>query len=1033
MLVLRITEFIAKILRWNRCVHPCNRNALTATWGISAFRLSGLLLPFLIQSLSASEITLNGSLRGRVFEGLGAVSAGASSRLLIDYPEKQRAEILDYLFKPGFGASLQHLKVEIGGDINSTDGTEPGHERVEGEEDYNRGWEWWLIREARARNPNLILDALAWGAPGWIGDGNFYSQDMIDYLIRFLEGAKRVHGIEFNYLGIWNEQPYNADWIIQLRRSLDEAGWTGVRLVAADQWDHPWTLAIDFAELPEFSAAVDALGVHYPHGIGNNFAMALGKPLWASEDGTGGGNGFTPWQTARSLAKTYNQNYTNARITKTKIWSPVTSYYDELPYNDSGLMRANTPWSGFYEVLPAIWITAHTTQFAQPGWRYLDGSASSDLPNGGSIVTLQSPDGADLSVVIETIDAPWAQPMVLHATNGIPLKPLALWRTRDGDAFSFQGMIPVVGDGWKFTAEPDCVYTLTTTTGQCRGTSTVPAPAPFGLPYSESFESPSFAGLPFAFIDQAGAFEVVPESEGHGKVLQQQMIERGIEWHYPQTHPFTIVGDSAWTDYNVSVRVRIPESGEASLLGRVGAPLPRPAPPNAVVLAVFASGAAAEPLQFELRQAGSVMASGTLDLPEDSQDWHQLRLQFSGDQITAWIDGWIVADFTNTEPTRTTHGRVGVGSGWNMAEFDNLQVRRLPRNAPNLALKAEAITSSAWSEEFTPMFANDGDPSTRWNSGPLSGTSEWIELEFYNPTEFNRITLTEFGSRIRGYVVESRDDVQRTVLARGNTLPADGNLSLPTTVSRHVRLTITAMSDPVSLYEFGVYRDPTDAPSVQISEWMLHNTSAVQDPRDGGYHPWFELWNNGTSPAELGGYLLSNDSSLEGATEFPAGTVLRPGERRIVWCGPASQVPASLATPPILSVPWIPQEQRTLGLYTADGIPFFEVDLDPQGENQSSGFSDDESPVILALSRATPGSPNTPLEALPVGRELAPYQFQLPFRGTPFTTHTVLEADSPGSDSWKPVQTVTSDADGVFQIWADALEFDNRFFRAEQR
>jgi hypothetical protein len=183
----------------------------------------------------------------------------------------------------------------------------------------------------------------------------------------------------------------------------------------------------------------------------------------------------------------------------------------------------------------------------------------------------------------------------------------------------------------------------------------------------------------------------------------------------------------------------------------------------------------------------------------------------------------------------------------------------------------------------------------------------------------------------------------------------------------------------------------------------------------------------------LGGYLLSNDSSLEGATEFPAGTVLRPGERRIVWCGPALQVPASLATPPILSVPWIPQEQRTLGLYTADGIPFFEVDLDPQGENQSSGFSDDESPVILALSRATPGSPNTPLEALPVGRELAPYQFQLPFRGTPFTTHTVLEADSPGSDSWKPVQTVTSDADGVFQIWADALEFDNRFFRAEQR
>src|SRR5438309_1373818 len=44
---------------------------------------------------------------GRTFEGIGAVSAGASSRLLIDYAEPQRSEILDYLFKPNFGAGLQ--------------------------------------------------------------------------------------------------------------------------------------------------------------------------------------------------------------------------------------------------------------------------------------------------------------------------------------------------------------------------------------------------------------------------------------------------------------------------------------------------------------------------------------------------------------------------------------------------------------------------------------------------------------------------------------------------------------------------------------------------------------------------------------------------------------------------------------------------------------------------------------------------------------------------------------------------------------
>ena len=33
-------------------------------------------------------------------EGIGAVSAGAPSRLLVDYPEPYRSQVLDYLFKP---------------------------------------------------------------------------------------------------------------------------------------------------------------------------------------------------------------------------------------------------------------------------------------------------------------------------------------------------------------------------------------------------------------------------------------------------------------------------------------------------------------------------------------------------------------------------------------------------------------------------------------------------------------------------------------------------------------------------------------------------------------------------------------------------------------------------------------------------------------------------------------------------------------------------------------------------------------------
>ena len=40
------------------------------------------------------------------FDGHGGLSAGASSRLLLDYPEPQRSDILDYLYLPNFGAAI---------------------------------------------------------------------------------------------------------------------------------------------------------------------------------------------------------------------------------------------------------------------------------------------------------------------------------------------------------------------------------------------------------------------------------------------------------------------------------------------------------------------------------------------------------------------------------------------------------------------------------------------------------------------------------------------------------------------------------------------------------------------------------------------------------------------------------------------------------------------------------------------------------------------------------------------------------------
>src|SRR5438270_12657109 len=145
-------------------------------------------------------IVLDGRANGRIYEGLGAVSAGASSRLLIDYPEPYRSQILDYLFKPGYGAALQHLKVEIGADVNSTDGSEPSHMRSPSDHDYSRGYEWWLMAEAHKRNPHILLEILPWGAPRWVNPDpaakTLYTPKMADYVVDFIKTAKRDYGLD---------------------------------------------------------------------------------------------------------------------------------------------------------------------------------------------------------------------------------------------------------------------------------------------------------------------------------------------------------------------------------------------------------------------------------------------------------------------------------------------------------------------------------------------------------------------------------------------------------------------------------------------------------------------------------------------------------------------------------------------------------------------------------------------------------------------------------------------------------------------
>jgi O-glycosyl hydrolase len=626
------------------------------------------------------SVVLDGNSPGRVFDGIGAVSAGASSRLLIDYPEPQRSQILDYLFKPGYGAALQLLKVEFGADVNSTDGSEPSHMRTATDHNATRGYEWWLMAEAHKRNPHIVLEILPWGAPAWVGtekEGKrtLYSSRMADYVVDFIRTAKRDYSLDIAYAGVWNERDPDIAYIKDLRQHLTAAG-LATKIVCCDT---DWSLADQVLKDPELAADVAVIGAHYPRDdkgkiTTTDAARRTGKPLWSSEDQPNDGGGpfvSRDWPIGgRILAHYYNQNYLLGSMTATEIWSPVTSYYDNLAAPNSGLMYANTPWSGHYDVQSTIWVTAHTTQFAQPGWQYLD-SGSGFLPDKGSYVALRSGDEKNWSVVLETIGAMQPQTVTFRVAGGLTAPDVHIWVTNSTHIFEQVASIKPSNGVFEYTFQPESLYSLTTTTGQGKGIVQPPVAAAFPFPYEDDFEKVSLGHSPRYLADQDGAFEVQPCAGRAGQCLEQVVTTRPIAWA-STPDPYTLAGDAGWTDYRIAADVRFLSAAPATIMGRIDSADnfqdDKALWPSGYILRVKPGGAW-ELLSESFNKPAVTLGSGSAKL--DSSSWHHLELHFQGRQIVASLDG---AQLTSVEDTSHTHGMIALGTEWDRIQFDNLRV-----------------------------------------------------------------------------------------------------------------------------------------------------------------------------------------------------------------------------------------------------------------------------------------------------------------------------------------------------------------------
>uniref|UniRef100_A0A3Q3XEL3 Galactocerebrosidase n=1 Tax=Mola mola TaxID=94237 RepID=A0A3Q3XEL3_MOLML len=622
---------------------------------------------------------------GRVFDGIGGLSGGgATSRLLVNYAEPYRSQILDFLFKPNFGASLQILKVEIGGDAQSTDGTESSHMHYEDDENYFRGYEWWLMKEAKKRNPDITLIGLPWAFPGWVGHGKNWPYDFPDitaaYVVNWIIGAKQYHNLDIQYIGIWNERNFDSKYIKLLRYTLDKSGLEGVKIVASDNLWEPIVLSLLLD--PELSRAVDVIGAHYPGTTTVIEALKSQKKLWSSEDYSTFNNEVGGGCWARIL----NQNYINGFMTATISWNLVASYYKELPFSRDGLMTAEEPWSGNYVVESPIWITAHTTQFTHPGWTYLQ--TVGHLAQGGSYVALTDREG-NLTVVIETMThnhsmciRPPLPPFNVTSQNatfqleGSFVSSSKVFHIMFKPSF-FEKLTPLklLDGSFNLHLDVDEVYTLTTIKTGEKGSYPDPPPAaPFPKVYKDNFNvrNPPFSEAP-NFADQTGVFEYymnLTDPGPHLFTFRQVVTARPVTWVADADQTISIIGDYQWQNLTITCDIFMEsvKTGGAFIAARVDKGGESIRSTKGVFFWVFADGTYKVTNDLAGKTVLAEGQSGTR-----AYGWCTLSLTVEGQFASGQLNGYPL--WKNAVVLTPKNGWAAIGThSFELAQFDNFAV-----------------------------------------------------------------------------------------------------------------------------------------------------------------------------------------------------------------------------------------------------------------------------------------------------------------------------------------------------------------------
>lgn len=668
----------------------------------------------------------------KLWRGMGMVSGNNSSRLLLDYKSqnpKQYQELLELIFGDK-GCAVQHLKIEMGADINSSSGTEPCTMRTPDEKaDVTRGAGFILAADAKKVNPNLTLDMLWWSEPLWIERENglksgvqlpkekIYENRYLWYRENLL-AAYETFGLKFDFVSATqNERSWDPEWIIYLSNHLKSDSkapydFSKIKIVAGDEVC-TWNQANLMAENKELFDAIDVIGSHYTY-WSNETVQTLcenGKEVWMSEGSSpmgyaksvsrydGNGSGLNGLNGVLDVANRIITMYAAGKMTLYEFQPVVAAYYDGVTYCHKQLISAQTPWSGYYELDPGFFMTLHFSRFIKRGWlmldqaSYADGHAAGDghALGGATYSCLSACDpktGDWSSVITNTTENPIKYTFELKNDD----KKLWLYETgswKKSDTLK-KSPVKIKDSRCKIIIKPNSIVTLSTINinplEEALSLSSVSEKDDevLALPYEDDFSySDDFlserGGAPLYTTDEGGAFEVI-EEDGQ-KILQQKILleNKAREWG-GSPDPVTNLGDDRWFNYSVQIEGRFDTSdlSEKNYIGIGGRYNLPDSGKNGIWLKLQANG------KWDLMRNSQSVKKGNIEaFSKDDKwqkEWHKLSLSFEGMSISAFIDDEKMCDFElglGEKVSLQGAGRAAIYSAYRKNCYKNLKITPL--------------------------------------------------------------------------------------------------------------------------------------------------------------------------------------------------------------------------------------------------------------------------------------------------------------------------------------------------------------------